>query len=92
MLSQGSGWWRWTRRWVARGREDLDRDASNGKGRVSPEELAQALAAGRSPLLIDIRSPAAFAAGHLPGAINVPLAELACAAERLDGSVPAVVY
>jgi rhodanese-related sulfurtransferase len=77
---------------MARGTQEPDRHASLGSGRVSAEELAQTLAAGRPPLLIDIRSPAAFAAGHLPGAINVPLEDLARAAESLDRSAPAVVY
>ncbi len=31
---------------------------------------------GDAPLLVDVRSPRVFAAGHLPGAQNIPLAEL----------------
>ena len=30
----------------------------------------------RSPLVVDIRSPKAFAAGHLDGAVNFPLTRL----------------
>jgi rhodanese-related sulfurtransferase len=53
--------------------------------RVTPRELAERLSASpRSFLLLDVRTAAEFAAGHLPGAVNVPhdqlptrLAELA---------------
>ena len=38
---------------------------------LSPEEISQALANGAK--LIDARDPAEFAAGHLRGAINVPV-------------------
>ncbi len=38
---------------------------------LSPEEISQALASGAK--LIDARDPAEFAAGHLRGAINVPV-------------------
>lgn len=47
----------------------------------------------RGALLVDVRTPQEFAAGHVPGAINVPLQELG---ERLhelgDQSRPIVVY
>ena len=45
---------------------------------ISPAQLAQALAAGAQPIsLIDVREPAEFATGHLPRAINIPLAQIA---------------
>jgi rhodanese-related sulfurtransferase len=43
---------------------------------VGADELARAGA-----VLLDVRDPAEYAAGHAPGAINVPLAELGA---RLD--------
>lgn len=39
---------------------------------VSPATLAKHLRAGVRLLLVDVRSPAAFTAWHLPGSINVP--------------------
>lgn len=52
--------------------------------RLAPVELRARLDAG--PLfLIDVREPREFAAGHLPGAVNIPLGELR---ERL-GEIPA---
>jgi adenylyltransferase/sulfurtransferase len=52
--------------------------------RVTPVELRALLDAGPR-LVIDVREPREFAAGHLPGAVNIPLGRLR---ERL-GEVPA---
>jgi rhodanese-related sulfurtransferase len=50
---------------------------------VLPDELAGWIIAGRADYrLIDIRSPAAFAAYHIPTAENVPLSRIA------DGALP----
>lgn len=35
-------------------------------------DLQAALAAGENVIVIDARAPVAFAAGHIPGAINLP--------------------
>jgi thiosulfate/3-mercaptopyruvate sulfurtransferase len=42
---------------------------------VSPQELAPILdgAGGTAPLLLDLRPPEAYAAGHIPGAIHIDL-------------------
>lgn len=47
---------------------------------ISVEELADKLARGKQ-VLIDVREPHEFAAGHVKGAVNVPLGQLA---ERLN--------
>lgn len=39
---------------------------------IEPKELAERIAAGTAPLILDVRTPEEFAAGHLPGARNVP--------------------
>jgi len=39
---------------------------------VSPAEVQKQLAAAQPPTLVDIRSQAAFQAGHIPNAINIP--------------------
>ena len=46
---------------------------------IESEELQRRLAAGDPVMLLDVRQPNEFTAppGHLPGAVNVPLAELA---------------
>ena len=49
--------------------------------RVSPAQLAEQLASQAPPLVVDVRTPAEYAAGHVDGGINVPLSRLG---ERLD--------
>ena len=54
--------------------------------------LVERLAAGDVFQLVDIRSAEVFAAGHVPGAVNVPLGELFARIAELDRAAPAVVY
>jgi phage shock protein E len=39
---------------------------------IDASELAERISAGSAPLILDVRTPAEFAAGHLPGARNLP--------------------
>jgi adenylyltransferase/sulfurtransferase len=58
---------------------------------LAPAELAAALAAGAPrPWLVDVREPDEFAAGHLPGAINLPLGALEQDADRIPRTGPVV--
>jgi rhodanese-related sulfurtransferase len=45
------------------------------------QELLQRQAAGEKILLVDVRTPEEFAAGHVPGAINLPV-------DRITGDEP----
>jgi rhodanese-related sulfurtransferase len=45
-------------------------------GEISTDEVASLIDAEDPPRIIDIRSPAAFARGHIPGSENVPFGEL----------------
>lgn len=58
---------------------------------VNPEEL-QALIATRTVYLIDVRPPAEFAAGHLPGAVSVPLPDVADHFAAWQDDRPIVAY
>ncbi|MBX3274253.1 MAG: rhodanese-like domain-containing protein [Sandaracinaceae bacterium] len=61
------------------------------RGRISGEDARRLLAEGA--LLLDVRTPAEFAAGHLDGARNIPLGELASRAGELgDAGRDVVVY
>jgi rhodanese-related sulfurtransferase len=52
-------------------------EAGTKADHVMPAELADWIIEGRNDyLLVDVREPGEFAAYHIPGAINVPLAEL----------------
>lgn len=53
--------------------------ATQIKSSVSPRELRDLLAAGAADLL-DVRTPAEFAAAHVPGAVLLPLDRLDAAA------------
>ncbi len=51
---------------------DLVADAFTRVKEIQPWDLSKLLAAGREPVLLDVREPAEYAALHIPGAINVP--------------------
>ncbi len=40
---------------------------------VTSAELEQRLQAGKAPMMIDVREVMEFDAGHIPGAVNMPL-------------------
>jgi rhodanese-related sulfurtransferase len=62
-------------------------------GTISRDGLKDALRAGRMTLL-DVLSPESFAGAHLPGAINVPVADIARRAAEVvpDRRTTVVVY
>jgi rhodanese-related sulfurtransferase len=55
------------------------------------EEVAAPATNGR-PLLLDVRTPAEFAAGHIPGAVNVPVDEMRGRVGELPRGRRVVVY
>ena len=61
--------------------------AAAGPATIEPEALNDRIAwADRSLVVLDVRTPEEFASGHLPGAINIPHAELAARVAELDGA------
>ena len=48
---------------------------------LTAQQLQSRLGAPEAPLLVDLRTPVEFAVAHIPGAVNIPLAELD---QRLD--------
>jgi rhodanese-related sulfurtransferase len=60
---------------------------------ITAQELQQWLEQGRSFLLLDARSPAEFASGHIPTAVSMPLAQSSTMrARRGDQQLPVVFY
>lgn len=57
--------------------KQLSLDAADPANQMTVERLADGLIEGRGDLLlVDLREPAAYAAYHIPTAVNVPLSEL----------------
>jgi 3-mercaptopyruvate sulfurtransferase SseA len=44
--------------------------------RVTPEQANARIQAGENLVILDVRSASAYQAGHIPGAINIPWANL----------------
>ncbi len=51
---------------------ELVADALTRVTEIQPWDLSRLLAAGRTPVLLDVREPAEFAVLHIAGALNVP--------------------
>lgn len=58
---------------------------------LSQEALLERLGSQAPPLVLDVRTPEEFASGHVPGARNLPVGELASRAGELDASRDATV-
>ncbi len=58
---------------------------------ISAEELAAKLSVATRPVVIDVREPYEFAAGHVPGAVNVPLGSLSRRAADFDAHAETVL-
>lgn len=59
---------------------------------ITPAELDARSAAGENLQIVDVRSPKDHAKGHVPGAVNIPLAELRDRLDELDPEAPTVAY
>jgi rhodanese-related sulfurtransferase len=53
---------------------------------IAAEELAKRIAGGSAPAIVDVRTPAEYAAGHIPGAINIPQDVLATHLADIPGT------
>ncbi|OGT22773.1 MAG: sulfurtransferase, partial [Gallionellales bacterium RIFOXYB12_FULL_54_9] len=71
---------------------DLVADALTRVKEIQPWDLSRILAAGETPLLLDVREPAEFSALRIPGSINVPRGVLEQSCEwDFDETVPELV-
>lgn len=43
---------------------------------LTPEQVLEKLDSGQALLVVDVRAPAEFGVAHIPGAINIPVAEI----------------
>jgi sulfur-carrier protein adenylyltransferase/sulfurtransferase len=60
-------------------------------GEVGPRELASELAAGRRPVLLDVREADELEISRLEGIVHVPMGEIADRYGELDPAAPTVV-
>lgn len=68
--------------------------ACGSRAPVTQEALVDALAAGRPPHILDVRTTSEYAKGHVPGAAHIPYHEVWLRRSELptDTSDPIVVY
>ena len=52
---------------------------------ISPAELNDRIAKNKAPFILDVRTPEEFAQGHVPGAVNIPVSEIADRSSELAG-------
>lgn len=59
--------------------------------RLYPNEAADLIRRGEA-IAVDVRSPDLYAAGHIPGALSIPLNELAAARSTLPYAQALIFY
>ncbi len=59
---------------------------------ISPDDLMKRLVDDKPPLVVDVRSADEYAAGHVPGALHIPLSELELRLGELPADTPIVTY
>ncbi len=59
---------------------------------ISNVEALKSLIANRQPLLVDVRSPSEYRSGHIPGATNIPLQQMARHLNQIPTDRPVVLY
>lgn len=73
--------------------DDLVAEALTRVREIMPWDLSRMLAAGKKPLLLDVREPAEFAMMYIPDSINVPRGVLEQSCEwDYDETVPELVH
>ncbi|MBI3784224.1 MAG: rhodanese-like domain-containing protein [Deltaproteobacteria bacterium] len=58
---------------------------------IAAADLAQRIRSGAAPVILDVRTPAEYSAGHIPGAINIPHSELATRLAEIPASKSAEI-
>jgi len=71
---------------------DHEIDSSAAEENLSARQLARRLQESAAPLLLDVREPHELEISHLPGALNLPLGQLAARLSELDSAREMVVF
>ena len=67
-------------------------EAVTTSGEITPRELAERMARGDKPRIIDVREPQEFAIARIPGAELIPLGTLGAAQTKLDPNAEIVIH
>ena len=59
---------------------------------ISAADLHDRRKSGDAPVVIDVRTPAEYAAGHVPGAINIPFDQVAERISEVDAPHGVALY
>jgi rhodanese-related sulfurtransferase len=59
---------------------------------IGARELEEKRRSGGAPVVIDVRTPAEYAAGHVPDAINIPFDQVAERIEEVDAPHGVALY
>ncbi|NPV92320.1 MAG: FAD-dependent oxidoreductase [Firmicutes bacterium] len=70
----------------------LTNELERGIALITPDEVEQEIEQGRPLTLVDVREPDQYAAGHLPGSLNIPLAVLRQRLGELNPDIEMVTY
>jgi rhodanese-related sulfurtransferase len=60
--------------------------SSDGTRAIGSDELGARIAGGERPRILDVRSEAEFAAGHVPGAVNIPFNKVPFLGDAVPGT------
>jgi phage shock protein E len=59
---------------------------------ISATDLSAQRESGVAPLVIDVRTPAEYASGHVPGAVNIPFDQVAKRIAEVDAPHGVALY
>ncbi|HVC34495.1 MAG TPA: rhodanese-like domain-containing protein [Chloroflexota bacterium] len=59
---------------------------------VDPRTLREQQESGNAPTIVDVRGPEEYAAGHVPGAVNIPEDQLPSHLAEIPRDRSVVVY
>jgi rhodanese-related sulfurtransferase len=59
---------------------------------ITPSELSARRASGTAPVVIDVRTHEEYAAGHIPGALNIPFDQVAGRISEVDAPHGVALY
>lgn len=68
------------------------RRRGGGASSIDPAELAARIARGERLHILDVRSEAEFAAGHIPGAVNIPFNHVGARLAQVPGGADEELY